>query len=80
MNESYRNLNEDDILFSIEIEPTNKFFGLNGMISISGKFPPNVNILVSKICSDSCKFICFTKNNSDLKTISENYEVKVKEI
>lgn len=80
MNESYKNLDKNDIIFLINIELENKYFGLNGMIQIHRKFPHSVDVLVSQIGSTMCKFICITKNKSDLEYISENCEVEVHKI
>jgi hypothetical protein len=80
MNDIYKNLREHEILFLIEIEPKNKYFGLDGMISIQRKFPNSVEIIVSKFGLDICKFVCITEKNADLEYIRETCEVKVKKI
>jgi hypothetical protein len=80
MKDTYKNLREKDILFLIEIEPENKYFGLDGMINIRSKFPNSVEIIVSKFGLDLCKFVCDTEKNEDLEYIREICEVKVKKI
>ena len=80
MKDTYRNLRENDILFLIEIEPENKYFGLNGMINIQRKFPNSVEVIVSKFGLDLCKFVCNTEKKADLEYIRETCEVDVKKI
>ncbi|PVW16199.1 hypothetical protein [Marixanthomonas spongiae] len=71
------NLDENDIIFIVNIGSDSKYFGLEGMIKIRRKLPTTVEIIVSQMGSNISKIICRTQNKSDLQFISENLLVEV---
>jgi hypothetical protein len=80
MKHTHKNYNYKDILFIVIIETDSKYFGINGMMELSNKFPNTIEIIISHIQSNDCKFVCITRNISDLKYLSDNYSVQVREI
>jgi hypothetical protein len=73
-------LKESEFYFRISITNESEYFGLNGLIELSGKLPSTIKTLGIKVSSPTCKIYCITENHSDFMGIESRLNVKTEMI
>ena len=73
-------LQQDEFYFRILIDDQSEYFGLEGLMKLTGKLPSTVNTVAVKVSKPLCKVYCFTNNHSDFMGIENQLNVKTEMI
>ncbi|WP_225037417.1 hypothetical protein [Winogradskyella sp. SM1960] len=69
-------LKQDEFYFRILVTNESDYFGLDGLIELSGKLPSTIKTLGVKVANPICKIYCMTDNHSDYMGIESRLSVK----
>jgi hypothetical protein len=69
-------LQKNEFFFKITIEKENEYYGLEGLMSLSGKLPNTIKTIAIKVADPICKVYCITDNHSDYMGIQSRLNVK----
>lgn len=73
-------LKQDEFYFRILIPSESEYFGLDGLIELSGKLPSTIQTLGVKIANPISKIYCMTSNHSDFIGIESRLNVKTEKL
>ena len=73
-------LKQEEFYFRILIRKDSEYFGLDGMIKLTGKLPSTITTIAVKEANPICKVYCFTNHHSDYMGIEDRLNVKVEMI
>jgi hypothetical protein len=69
-------LKQDEFYFRILVTSESEYFGLEGLMKLSGKLPSTIKTLGVKESNPTCKIYCMTDNHSDYIGIESRLNVK----
>ncbi len=70
-------LQQDEFFFKITVEKENEFFGLDGLMSLTGKLPSTIKTIAVKIGNPICTVYCTTNNHSDYLGVESRLNVEI---
>lgn len=69
-------LKEEEFYFRILVNNENEYFGLDGLMKLSGKLPSTIKTLAIKVSNPTCKIYCMTENHSDFIGLEGRLNIK----